>query len=68
MNKSLGFLMFRILGMVLLFLIGSPTCFKTLYWSIKTIYFTAFMAMAEKIITYALGEHSVQDGRTSSEM
>ena len=38
---------------------------------LKMLYFTAFMATVEKVISYVLGEHdpeSAQNGRTSSEM
>ena len=37
---------------------------------LKTLFFTAFIATVEKIITYALGEHdpgSAQDWRTSND-
>ena len=37
---------------------------------LQTLYFTAFIATVEKIITYALGEHdpgSAQDWRTSND-
>ena len=48
-----------------MFVEGKP---RTVFF-LQTLYFTAFIATVEKIITYALGEHdpgSAQNWRTSS--
>ena len=49
-----------------MFVEGTP---RTVFF-LQTLYFTAFIATVEKIITYALGEHdpgSAQDWRTSND-
>ena len=49
-----------------MFVEGKP---RTVFF-LQTLYFTAFIATVEKIITYALGEHdpgSAQDWRTSND-
>ena len=49
-----------------MFVEGKP---RTVFF-LQTLYFTAFIATVEKIITYALGEHdpgSAQNWRTSND-
>ena len=49
-----------------MFVEGKP---RTVFF-LQTLYFTAFIATVEKIITYALGEHDpglAQDWRTSND-